>query len=229
MKQRIGQKSVIVCSVILGVFISLQLKTIYIENNGLTTSKKGEQLIVKLKGLKTEENNLEKEIDDIKNKIESYKTDVAGKAIGEEISKYRKIAGYTDVEGKGIEIKLNPLEGSESLTYNYDLILSMINKLNSASAFAIEINGNRMISQSYLNISKDSLYMNDAKLTEPIVIKAIGDPDTLASALQIKYGIIWEIEKYYNYKVDVIKSDNILVKGYDKEVNSANIENSGAN
>ena len=52
MKIKIPYKSVVVSSVFLGVLISLQFKTINLENEGMTTSKKGEQLLIELKSLK---------------------------------------------------------------------------------------------------------------------------------------------------------------------------------
>ena len=219
-------KSVIVCSVILGVLISMQLKTINLENNGMTTSKKGEQLARELKGLKKEENELKLEIESIKSNIEKYKGDDKDKALMSEVELYKAIAGYTDVNGPGIEIKINPLNQSQnskedvnqSIIYNYDLLLSIINRLNSAQANAISVNGQRVVSNTYLHFKEDKLYMNDTKIEEPIIIKAIGDKDTLASALQIKYGIVWEIEKYYNYKIEIDKKDNIIINEYDKKI-----------
>ena len=60
---------------------------------------------------------------------------------------------------------------------------------------------NELFHNSYFHLKDDDLFINNIKINEPIVIKAIGNPDTLASALQIKYGIIWEMEKYYNVKL----------------------------
>ena len=57
-------------------------------------------------------------------------------------------------------------------------------------------------------------YINNTKIKEPITIKAIGNKETLESALRIKYGIAWEIEKYYNYKVDIKSDDNISTVSY---------------
>ena len=42
--KKISYKSLVVVTIILGIFISLQLKSINQENNGMTTLKKGEQL-----------------------------------------------------------------------------------------------------------------------------------------------------------------------------------------
>lgn len=207
----------------MGVLISLQLKIINIENRGMTTFKRGEQLTEELKSLKKEKENLQSEINSVKKDIETYR----GKSekgeqdlLKSEIEKYETLAGYTDVEGKGIEVEINStktvgsFDKNDSILYNYDLLLSMINKLNSAQASAVSINNQRVVSNTYMYLKEDKLYMNDTVIKEPITIKAIGDSDTLASALNIKYGIVWEIETYYNAKVKVTKEDNVKINGH---------------
>lgn len=222
-------KSLIVVSVILGIFISIQLKVVNMENSGMTTTKKGEQLAQELKSLKKEEEELKDEIDDIKENINKYKgtEDQNGQdSILSEIEKYEVLAGYTDVKGKGIEVKIKPTSGvigedmGKSIMYNYDLLLSLINKLNSAQANAISINGQRIVGNTYFHLKSDKLYINDIQISEPFIVEAIGDPDTLASALQIKYGIVWEIEKYYGATVEIEKKDNVKINGYSESVNN---------
>lgn len=216
-------KSLMVVSVILGIFISIQLKVVNMENNGMTTTKKGEQLAQELKSLKKEEEELKNEIGEIKENINKYKglEDEEGQdSILSEIEKYEILAGYTDVEGKGIEVKIKPTNGTigedvdKSIMYNYDLLLSLINKLNSAQANAISINGQRIVGNTYFHLKSDKLYINDTQISEPFVVEAIGEPDTLASALQIKYGIVWEIEKYYGATVEIEKKDTVTINGY---------------
>lgn len=225
MPKKIKNKGIVLASLALGALISLQLRIINLENNGLTTSERGEQLLRQLKSLKNEEETLNKEIDDIKNEVHKYKN-LEGEDKGDikkEIEKYEILSGYTDVSGEGIEITIKPLDASvendisKQITYNYDLLLSMINKLNSVQARAISINGQRVLSDTYMDIKEDKLYMNDTEVKEPITIKAIGDPDTLSSALKIKYGIVWEIEHYYNSKVYIKEVQNLKInKGSDK-------------
>lgn len=214
--------------------MSLQLKTINLENSGMTTSKKGEQLALELKSLKKEENNLKEEIGNIKKSIDAYKNvegEESQKIINSEIEKYEKLAGYTDVKGKGIQIEIKSLESkkesdvSQGIKYNYDLLLSMINKLNSAQANAISINGQRIVLDTYMHLKQDELYINDFKVEEPFIIKAIGNPDTLASALQIKYGIVWEIEKYYNTKVEITKEEEVKINAHIKKFNLEEVKN----
>lgn len=207
----------------MGVLVSLQLKIINIENRGMTTFKRGEQLTEELKSLKKEKENLQSEINSVKKDIEIYR----GKSekgeqdiLKSEIEKYETLAGYTNVEGKGIKVEINStktlgnFDKNDSILYNYDLLLSMINKLNSAQASAISINNQRVVSNTYMYLKEDKLYMNDTVIKEPITIKAIGDSDTLASALNIKYGIVWEIETYYNAKVKVTKEDSVKINGH---------------
>lgn len=227
MRIRIAHKSLFICSIILGIFMSLQLKTLNLENNGMTTSKRGEQLSIELKRLKDEEKELKHQIDSIKESIEEYKGINGNNALKSEIKEYEQLAGYTDVKGQGIEVSINPINDpisnkeinlSDSIIYNYDLILSIINKLNSAQANAISINEQRIIASTYFHLKDDGLYMNDNKITEPITIKAIGQADTLASALQIKYGIVWEIEKYYNYEIKIDKKDNLIINSSNQKM-----------
>lgn len=221
MHKKIPYKSLVIVTTILGIFISLQLRSINIENNGMTTLKKGEQLAQELKSLKKEESDLQDEIYEIQNSIDGYKNNEDGtndNSIKSEIKKYEELAGYTDVKGEGIKVTIKSISNnlndnsSNNISYNYDILLSLINKLNSAQANAISINNQRIVYDSYIHLKEDKLYLNDKIIKEPFIIKAIGDSDTLASALQIKYGIIWEIEKYYNAKVTVEKSENIKIE-----------------
>lgn len=223
MKIKIPYKSVVICSIFLGILISIQFKTINLENEGMTTSKKGEQLLLELKSLKTVENSLKEQINTIKKEIDKYKD--GDDILKAEINYYEELAGYTDNNGPGITIKLINNGSEDSIIYNYDLILSIINKLNSAQATAISINEERIVFDTYLNLKEDGLYINDTKVKEPITINAIGDKDTLESALKIKYGIAWEIEKYYNYKVDIKSDNNISINGYDKKIKDIDVGN----
>ena len=229
MQKKITYKSLVICTAILGILISLQLKTINLENNGMTTSKEGEQLAVELRGLNKEEEELRLEIDDIKDKIDEYKVDQGDSKLESEIKKYEILSGYTEVEGKGIEVKIKQnedveLDSSQSIIYNYDLILSMINKLNSAQANAISVNGQRIVANTYIHLKEDDLFINDIKIIEPILINIIGNPDTLASALQIKYGIVWEMEKYYNMDIEIEKKEKIKINGHSEivDINDSN-------
>ena len=216
--KKIPYKSIVIVTLILGVFISLQLKSINIENHGVTTIKRGELLLEELQSLKKKEQELQTEVNTLKDNIESYRNYDGSSELQDEIKYYEELAGYTDISGNGINIKIESLnnnsdeDSTNSINYNFDLLLSIINKLNAAQAKAISVNNVRIVYDSYFHLENDDLYINNTKIQEPFIINAIGNPDTLSSALQIKYGIVWEIEKYYNARVRIEKSNDIKVK-----------------
>ncbi len=221
MKKKVPYKTLVICSSILGILMSLQLKTLNLENNGMGTSKKGEELSIELKRLKKEEKMLKSEIQSMKESVDKYKHSNGNSALKEELNRYEVLAGYTDVEGEGIEITIKNNKETDQysgINYNYDLFLSMINKLNSAQVNAISINGERIINDSYFTLKQEKLYLNDIEIKEPYIIKAIGNPDTLASALQIKYGIVWEMEKYYSLNINIEKKDNVKINAYSRKI-----------
>jgi len=109
-------------------------------------------------------------------------------------------------------------QDSNMLIYNYELLLSVINKLNAAQADAISINEQRIVTNTAIELANDKLLINHTPISPPFVVKSIGNADTLESALKLKYGVIWEIENYYNAKVDIEKKENIKIPRYSKEI-----------
>ena len=117
-----------------------------------------------LKSLKKESNSLKEQINTIKREIDKYKEDEGDDILKSEIKYYEELAGYTNVKGTGIIFKLIKNSSEDSIIYNYDLILSIVNKLNSAQASAISINGERIVFDTYLDLKDDSLYKINTKI-----------------------------------------------------------------
>ena len=224
------KKSLLFVSLILGILVSLQIKNIYLQNNGMNTSKVGEQLEEELKSLNEIEKKLKQEIDNTDKEIDKYKNleENNDNIIYSEINKYKELAGYTELKGPGVEIILKSKQPdlttdvANNILYNYDLLLSIMNSLNSAQSEAISVNDIRIVSDSYIHLKGENLYINDNVITEPIIIKSIGNPKTLASALNIRYGIIWEMEKYYNIDAIVNEKSEIIIK---EKVGTLQIDN----
>ncbi|MDR0879997.1 MAG: DUF881 domain-containing protein [Clostridioides sp.] len=216
MKRKFANKYIVIACISLGLLASIQLKSISLENQG-NSKKVGGQLMNELAELNTKEDKLKDEIEKIKINIDAYKNQSDDKALEQEIEKYERLAGYSDVSAQGVIVTITPNKNDEipndkNIMYNYDMILSIINKLNSAQANAISINGHRLVSETYIHLRGDKLYVDDVEINSPIVIKAIGDADTLSSALKIKYGIVWEIEQSYNAKVKVDKKKKVDIE-----------------
>jgi uncharacterized protein YlxW (UPF0749 family) len=218
--------ALIILSTLLGLLISIQLRTVNMQTGGYTTSQRGQQLASQLNKLNEKENALKQELKTLEDKLNEYKSsesnsDVALKTINEDIKRYEELSGYTDVSGQGIDMKIIGVgsdQDASMLIYNYELLLSVVNKLNAAQADAISINEQRIVANTAIELSGDKLLINDTPISPPFVVKAIGNADTLESALKLKYGVIWEIENYYNAKVDIEKKENIKIPRYSKQI-----------
>jgi uncharacterized protein YlxW (UPF0749 family) len=105
-----------------------------------------------------------------------------------ELDHLKLISDLTDVTGEGIIITLNdaeaPEEGDPSNYVIHDReVRRVLNELKVAGALAISINNERIIATSELICAGPTIKINNNRYAVPYVIKAVGDPDALYSAL----------------------------------------------
>lgn len=123
--------------------------------------------------------------------------------------------GYRKAKGPGVEITIlenNLYPNMSILAENTDILHDVISYLNVADAEAIEINGERYTSRSEILKVGEHINVNGISIGSPIVIRAIGDPDKLAAALELKGGIIFAIENYLGLEVSIQKSEEIFLE-----------------
>ena len=173
-------------SVIIGIGVAMQINIAEKYTGSTTTSQRIRMLQIELKNLKQKRESLEAELTELEQQlIELKESDKSGEdveqSLKEEIDKYEKIIGYKKVFGSGVEIELTESIGqnNSALLTNYELILAIINKLNAAGAEAISLNEERYVLTSHLEVVEGQLKMNNTVIKMPVVIKAIGDMDTL--------------------------------------------------
>mgnify|MGYP000846285971 CR=1 FL=1 len=216
---------------ILGLSIALQFNTIKkaTEGNFLSTQK-AQQLALELRNLRTEKDRLNEELTNLETRLKEYEISEADenliiKNLKRDLERYQLLGGYKEGEGPGIIITVDdpheefiPAGDSSFIMYNYDLILELINKLNAAGAEAIAINDQRYIATTEIYYTSNTMLINSIPSQPPLEIKAIGNPETLEAALNIRYGIVWAMQQYYNLQVAVKKEDSITVPRYNKLV-----------
>ena len=229
MKNIRGKIAVVLVSILLGIILAIQFKTVNkTVGEGVLPTQREQQLDIELKKVQEERDALIKALDEAENKIDQYErgeadNDVYVENLYKDLEKYRLLAGYVDIEGPGIilEIKDPPVDVQYGVEYSIvddiDLILQTISVLNAAQAEAISINDQRYTAFTEIVRAADHIEVNGVSINSPIVIKAIGDPETLESALSIKRGIVWTF-RYYNYDVNLIKDNNIRIPKYRKLV-----------
>ncbi|CAK7072393.1 DUF881 domain-containing protein [Tissierella carlieri] len=214
-------------SIFLGVILSIQFKTINkTVGEGVLPTQRAQQLAVELKKAQNERESQTKRIEELEAKIKQYEMSEVDKNVYAEnlyndTMKYRTLAGYLDLEGPGIVMEINDppvdLEFGEgySIIDELELVLQVISVLNAADAEAISINDQRYTAFTEIEKAGNHIEINGVSTSVPIVIKAIGKPETLESALNLKGGIVTHLRSY-DYLVQVNQESNITIPKYRK-------------
>lgn len=209
-------------SIFLGIILSVQFKTVSkTVGEGLLPTQRAQQLATELKKAQNERDILSNKVEELEAKIKQYEMSEVDKNVYAEnlyndTMKYRMLAGYLDVEGPGVVIEINdpPVDLEFGVGYSIidelDLILQVISVLNAADAEAISINDQRYTSFTEIEKAGNHIEINGVSTSPPIVIKAIGRPETLESALNLKGGIV-TILRNYDYLVQVNQEKNIVI------------------
>ncbi|MGW2962112.1 DUF881 domain-containing protein [Streptomyces sp. NPDC001220] len=116
------------------------------------------------------------------------------------------LAGTVAAQGPGITMTVDDPKG----TVQADMLLDAIQELRAAGAEAIQVNGVRVISGTYLTDSGKSVSVDGNKITQPYVFKVIGKPQDLEPALNIPGGVVQTLEKE-QATVTVERSTKIVV------------------
>ena len=210
--------SIIVVSVILGLMISIQFRFV---NAGETVSSMGRE-----QELATERRQLTREIElllvesnDLQGKIEeaSKGHSEAEGAMYSEFIKINGIAGLTDLRGPGVTVVLSPQPDEDPRSGMYSIkdadLLKIINDLRGAGAEAIAVNQQRILATSEVRESGRHINVNLVRLAPPYTLCAIGNASMLKSSLEIKYGIIEDLQGR-GISVSVEEGEDVFVPAF---------------
>ncbi|WP_432409466.1 DUF881 domain-containing protein [Wukongibacter sp. M2B1] len=221
----------IMCT-ILGIVLSLQFRVVqgnYLE--GRIPSQRLLELKSELKKVQEEKEKFKSERDEYEknlNEIEKSASEDSAiiKRLNEELEKYKKAAGLTRVKGQGIEVVIDDPPKDLEYNYsgsvimaNYEFLVRIINYLNSAGAEAISINDQRVIANTEIQLAGSNLRINSVPTAPPYTIKAIGNPDTLKSSLDWRFGVVSEMREDWNLQVDIQENDEIIIERYNGVIN----------
>ncbi len=147
--------------------------------------------------------NTTSELDDARN--QAAQNDSSSKDTSELIKKYTIVSGKTDVTGQGIIIKYKPSDNEAKADMVKDL-RDIVNEIKNAGAEAIEINNQRIVGTTAIEMVKNKIEINDTEVSGNFIIKAIGDSNLMYSGLIRPGGTI----------------ENIRESGVNIEINSEN-------
>jgi uncharacterized protein YlxW (UPF0749 family) len=170
------------------------------------------ELIQALNGLQAASRKAERDIvtlEDTRDRLSNstQRRTTALEQARKEIRTLGVLAGTVPATGPGIKITVGDPQGDLSLNH----LLDGIEELRNAGVEAIEINDRvRVIAQTSFDDDPAGIRVDGVLLKAPYVIDAIGDPDTLAGALEFQDGFTDDVEGD-NGTVSVKKADQIKV------------------
>ncbi len=187
---------------------------------------------------KYEIDNINKEIEELKlmlkdkeEKIQLYENIARDDKniidlLDKELKKTKLIAGFVDVKGPGIIVKMEDNNSEDAFGQSYDLdlihdadVLRIINDLKEAGAEAISINGQRVLSISEIKCGGPIIRINGKSIGTPIYIKAIGDPKLLSAAINAPNTYGYALKNIDQLIIETEIVDEVIIPGY-----SANFE-----
>ena len=167
----------IVCIVLVSVML-MQFRTV--EQTDITEieSMRESELRVALAQWKTKYEEVHTQLEDVNKRIEEYdKTiednEAASELIDEELKESNILVGKTDVYGEGVVITLS---STDTFQIYSQILLELVNELRYSGAEAISINEVRILPTTEI-VDLTSISVNQQRVQEPYIIKAIGDSE----------------------------------------------------
>ncbi len=225
-----GPKIIItVFSLILGIFIAMQIKLNLETYSPVTISSlqlaKGQIENTKKEIIELEkiEKTKEEELKVLENISEG--DDNIIDILSLDLEKNKIYSGFSKLEGPGVEITM--YDNQEKRDWWFDInddvihdvdILNILNDLKIAGAEAISLNGERVMSTSEIKCGGPTIRINDRSSATPFVIKAIGDVKLLKAAVSAS-GTNGDILKnVYQKGFEVVAKDKIIISAYEGEI-----------
>lgn len=183
----------------------------------LTTYQRAQDLAQQLEKAETERDALMAETDQLRATLRSQ----AGTSdIAQQLELAQLHAGLIPLVGPGVVVTLDdstrPVTAGEnpmSYIIHDEDVLRAVNELAASGAEALSINGQRIIGRSEIRCTGPTITINGVRTAPPIVITAVGNPDVLESAINMRGGIAEEL-KTWGIQVGVKHESSVTVPAY---------------
>lgn len=118
------------------------------------------------------------------------------------------LAGSVAAQGPGIALTISDPGGH----VRADMLLDTLQELRAAGAEAIQINGVRVVADTFFSddLKSGGVEIDGRKVRQPYRFKVIGNPQDLEPALNIPGGVVQSFEKE-QANVGVVRNEKIIV------------------
>ncbi len=197
---------------ILGFLLAYQYRQLK-EPPKTLTIKETQELLQEIEMLKSEKETIKSKNNNLALEVKRYEetaasTDETTRLIKNELDQSRLLLGLTDAQGPGLILTLKPTDpalNQQSFEYLTDIeLVYILNELKFAGAEAISINEKRVTTQTGIKSSSNNSFIliNDEKVSpkEEIIIKVIGDPKKLSSAVAFNGAMDYNALQFYDVR-----------------------------
>jgi uncharacterized protein YlxW (UPF0749 family) len=185
------------------------------------TVKRVEQLALNVETARQERDALRARVQELRDELDQAAEEVQLGELRSQLDHVRMQAGLLSVTGPGIEVVLSdsptPAQPGQSpnlfVLHDEDL-LKVVNELRASGAEAIAINSERLVATSEIRCIGPAVVINrDRRLAPPYTITAIGDPDTMIAALEMRDGVLATL-KVWGIQATIRRVPEAVVPAY---------------
>ena len=208
MKSRSAQLSLAIVCLLLGLLLVAQFRTQRMTDSSLLSASSADQLLI-ISSLVENNARLREEMETLEEQLSEYQQ-VARRTVledlVEELNNVRIINGLVEVSGPGVEVSIDGPIGVLD-------VQDLINELHNAGAEGLTIHGERLTLYSVIGSPEDGVMtINGTQFSRPYVLRAIGHPETMETALIRSGGLIATLERNYEgLVVSVIKRERMVL------------------
>lgn len=202
---------------LLGLMVALQFRMTRDIAQSVPVQR-AQELSARLAAVREEREALEARVDSLRQQLDAVTAQPELTVLRRELEQARILAGVVEVKGPGVEVTLNdsnqpvqPGQNPNLYVLHDEDVLKVLNELRAAGAEALAINGQRLGPTSEIRCVGPTILTNKNKrLVPPFVITAIGNPDTMISALRMRGGVV-ETLQVWGIQVTIRKLNEVTI------------------
>ncbi|MGA9349542.1 MAG: DUF881 domain-containing protein [Anaerolineae bacterium] len=196
---------------VLGLLLMAQFRTQRMTSRALLSASTADQLAI-ISSLVENNARLREEMEALEEQLSEYQQATGRAVLGplvEELNKVKIINGLVEVSGSGVEVSIDGPIGVLD-------VQDLINELRNVGAEALTINGERLTLYSVVaSTEAGAITVNATQLSRPYILQAIGQPETMETALLRRGGLIATLERNYEgLAVSLIRREKMVLPVY---------------
>jgi len=143
----------------------------------------------------------------------------AAKVLNDNLQEVKIYAGLTDLEGPGIVVTLRdslkqPTGIATDVTIHDVDVVKVVNELWACGADAISVNNHRVGASTSIRCVGPVIHIDAVPIASPIVIRVIGDADTLLGGMNLPLGVLSEIRQTDPAMVQLERAKTMKLPAY---------------